>query len=292
MLQEIFSIVFPVFAIVLAGYLYGRKHLPDMASANKINIEIFVPALIFSVLSGKSFEITDFNSLLAGSCFVVLASGIIAWPIARMMNWQVKTFVPPVMFTNSGNMGLPLALFAFGEQALPAAVMLFIVENTLHFTVGMKIMNRQASLLGIFRLPMLVATLLGLLVSLMQIEIPAVIARPIDMVGQVAIPLMLFSLGVRLLSVDYRDWRIGAASAIVTPFSGLLLAALYLTFFDMPAEQVPLFILFGALPPAVLNFMVAEKFNQEPARVASIVMIGNLASIIVIPLTLLFVLQT
>jgi len=261
-----------------------------MASANKINIDIFVPALIFSVLSGKSFQITEFASLAIGAAFVVLVSGLLAWPVAKMMGWNCRTFVPPVMFTNSGNMGLPLALFAFGEAALPAAVLLFIVENTLHFTVGMKMMDRKASLLGIFRLPMLLATFAGLFVSIINIEIPAVIARPLEMIGQVAIPLMLFSLGVRLISIDYRDWRIGATAAVVTPFTGLILAMGYVTVFNMPEDQIPLFILFAALPPAVLNFMVAEKFNQEPARVASIVMMGNLASIVVIPIVLAAVL--
>ena len=290
MIQQVFLIVFPVFAIVLAGYLYGRKHLPDMAAANKLNIDIFVPALIFSVLSGKSFDITEFTSLASGAAFVVLASGLIAWPIARMAGWNIKTFVPPVMFSNSGNMGLPLALFAFGEAALPAAVLLFIIENTLHFTVGMKMMNRQSSLLAIFRLPMVFATLAGLCVSILNIDIPQVIARPLDMIGQIAIPLMLFSLGVRLITIDYSDWRIGVTAAIVTPLSGLLLAMSYLVMFNMPEEQIPLFILFAALPPAVLNFMVAEKFNQEPARVASIVMMGNLASILVIPAVLVFIL--
>lgn len=270
--------------------MYGRKHLPDMAAANKINIDIFVPALIFSVLSGKTFEITEFTSLTAGAVFVVLVSGVLAWPVARIMGWNIKTFVPPVMFTNSGNMGLPLALFAFGEAALPAAVLLFIIENTLHFTVGFKMMDRQASLTGIFRLPMLLATIAGLMVSMINIEIPLVIARPLDMIGQVAIPLMLFSLGVRLITIDYSDWRIGAAAAIVTPLSGLILAMCYLALFDMPENQIPLFILFAALPPAVLNFMVAEKFNQEPERVASIVMMGNLASIVIIPIVLAAVL--
>lgn len=279
-----------MFAIVLAGFLYGRKHLPDMAAANKINLDIFTPALIFSVLSGKSFDVTEFSSLAAGAAFIVLMSGIMAWPVARMMGWNVKTFVPPVMFTNSGNMGLPLALFAFGEAALPAAVLLFIIENGLHFTVGMKMMDRKASLLEIFRLPMLIATFAGLAVSVSDIEIPSVIATPIEMIGQIAIPLMLFSLGVRLLSIDYSDWRIGVTAAIVTPVSGLLLAIVYLSVIEMPEDQVALFFLFAALPPAVLNFIVAEKFNQEPARVASIVMMGNLASIVVIPVVLAVVL--
>lgn len=261
-----------------------------MAAANKINMEIFTPALIFSVLSGKDFELTQFGSLTVGGIVVVLGSGVIAWLVAKAMGYQVKTFVPPVMFTNSGNMGLPLALFAFGKAALPAAVVLFVIENTLHFTVGRKMMDRHASLIGIFRFPMLLATIAGLSVAILNIEVPVLLARPIDMVGQVAIPLMLFSLGVRLLSVNYSDWHIGVVAAIVTPVSGLVMAAIYLQFFALPESQIALFILFAALPPAVLNFIVAEQFDQEPARVASIVMMGNLGSVIVIPLVLVYVL--
>lgn len=290
MFYQILSIVFPIFAIVMAGYLYGRTHLPDMASANKVNIEIFTPALIFSVLSEKNFELAEFYSLAVGGILVVLGSGLLAWPVARLMKFDVKTFIPPVMFTNSGNMGLPLALFAFGKEALPAAVVLFIVENILHFTIGMKIIDRQASLIGIFRLPMVLATISGLIVATLDIEINPTLLQPIDMLGQVAIPLMLFSLGVRLLSIDYSFWRIGLVSAIVTPVTGILIALIYLVIFEIPEDQISLFILFGALPPAVLNFMVAEKFDQEPAKVASIVMMGNLASIVTIPVILLLIL--
>ena len=290
MVYQIFSIVFPVFAIVVAGFLYGRRHLPDMAAANKLNMDIFTPALIFSVLSAENFDISHYGELALGAAFIVLGSGLLAWPVSRLSGYDPKTFIPPVMFTNSGNMGLPLAVFAFGENALPAAVMLFIVENTLHFTVGSKILDRGAPLRMIFRLPMLIATLAGLFMSLLQWNMPAVIATPIEMVGQIAIPLMLFSLGVRLTAIDYTDWQVGVVSAITTPLTGVLLALVYNALFPVPASQYALFILFGALPPAVLNFMVAEKYRQEPARVASIVMLGNLASIITVPLVLAYVL--
>ncbi len=290
MLAQIFSIVFPIFAIVLVGYLYGRRHLPDMAAANKLNLDIFTPALILSVLSGKSFELGEYQALALGGLIVVLGSGLLSWPVARMLGYQTKTFVPPMMFTNSGNMGLPLALFAFGENALPAAVVLFIVENFLHFSVGMKMMDRHAPLLSLARIPVLLATLAGLSISFFTISLPEVILLPIDMLGQVAIPLMLFSLGVRMLSVDLGAWRIGMVGALVCPLSGILLALGFHLVFPLPPEQLPLLLIFGALPPAVLNFMFAERYGQEPQNVASIVMLGNLASLLVIPLVLAFVL--
>lgn len=290
MLWQLISIVFPIFAIVMVGYLYGRRHTPDMAAANRLNIDIFVPALIFDVLTAKNFDLASYQSLAIGGIAVVLGAAIIAWPVAKIAGYRIKTFLPPMLFNNSGNMGLPLMLFAFGEQALPAAVVLFIIENTLHFSVGMKIINSGSSLLSLFKIPMLLATMLGLLVSIMGWHTPQLLAEPISMLGQISIPLMLFALGVRLIHIDLSDWKIGMTGAIVSPLSGLIIAIPVGYMLQLPAQQQAMLIVFSALPPAVLNYMIAERFNQEPKLVASIVMLGNLASIIVIPTVLAFVL--
>lgn len=290
MVSQIFSIIFPILAIVLVGYLYGRRHAPDMAAANKLNIEIFVPALIFDVLSGKEFNLGEYQLLAVGGLAVIFGSGLLAWPIARLLNYQFKTFVPPMMFNNSGNMGLPLALFAFGEAALAAAVVLFIIENTLHFSVGIKMLDSRSSIMGLLKSPLLIASLAGLVVAVMHIEIPEVVAIPIEMLGQVSIPLMLFALGVRLIHIDWHAWRIGVAGAIVCPLSGILIALGMGALLSLDKSQYAMLVVFGALPPAVLNYMFAERFNQQPEQVASIVMMGNLASMAIIPAVLVFVL--
>ena len=290
MIWQLLSVIFPIFAIVLLGFLYGRKHTPDMASANKLNIDIFVPALIFDVLTAKSFNLFEFQSLTIAAACVVLGSALMAWPVARFLGFQNKTFIPPMMFNNSGNLGLPLLVFAFGEQALPAAVVLFIVENTLHFSVGMKIMNSSSSLLTLARLPIILATIAGLVISLLDLHIPQLLAVPINMLGQICIPLMLFALGVRLIHIDWQDWRIGLAGAIISPLSGLAIAIPTGYLLQLSVEQFSLLVVFGALPPAVLNYMIAERFNQQPKQVASIVLFGNLAALAVIPLVLAFVL--
>ncbi len=290
MLWQIVQIIFPVFAIVLAGFLYARKFAPDMAAANKLNIDVFIPALIFDALTRKGIELAEYQALAIGGVSVILGAAIIAWPVSRFFGYSVKTFVPPMMFNNSGNLGLPLMVFAFGEQALPAAVVLFVIENTLHFSVGMKMMNSRASLLGLFRIPMLLAALAGILLSLSGGSLPDLLATPIRMLGQVSIPLLLFALGVRLIDVDWRDWKIGLVGAIVSPLSGLAIAVPASLLLNLPPQQSALLILFGALPPAVLNYLVAERYQQQPHQVASIVMLGNLAALVVIPLVLAFIL--
>ncbi len=290
MFWQLTSIVFPIFAIVLVGYLYGRKHLPDMAAANKLNIDIFVPALIFDVLTARNFNLGEYQMLTIAGIGVVLGSVLLAWPVARLMGYENKTFIPPMMFNNSGNMGLPLMLFAFGEQALAAAVVLFIIENTLHFSVGMKILDNRASLLDMLKIPLILATIGGLVFSFMQIPVPELIALPIKMLGQICIPLMLFALGVRLIHIDWQDWKTGLIGAIVCPVSGLIIAIPIGYLLNLSSQQYAMLIVFGALPPAVLNYMVAEKYQQQPQLVASIVMLGNLAAIVIIPATLAFVL--
>ena len=98
--------------------------------------------------------------------------------------------------------------------------------------------------------------------------------------------MMLLSLGVRLYEASFRDWRIGVIGGIVCPLTGIAIAALLASLLDLDPTQQGLLILFGSLPPAVLNFMVAEQFRQEPGKVASIVLIGNLLSIVFVPLGL------
>jgi len=291
MLLRIFGIVFPVFAIVAVGYVYSRWRRPNMTAANQLNMAVLLPALIFGVLSGKDFNLGQYGALALGGLAVVLGSGLLAWPVARLARIPARTFVPPMMFTNSGNMGLPLAVFAFGEQALPAAVVLFIIENGLHFTLGTWIMDHRAHWLDVLRQPIVIATLAGIAFASTGWVMPRPAAAAVDLLGQASIPLLLFSLGTRLTTVDFREWKVGLLGAIVCPLTGVLVVLAVMPFLDLPPQQQAMLIVFGGLPPAVLNYLVAEQYQQEPGRVAAIVMIGNLGAFVVIPIALAFALK-
>ena len=286
MIIKILSIIFPVFAIAGVGYLYGRYKRPDMTEVNQLNMNLFVPALVFSALASKSFDLTLYRDLALAGTAVIIGSGILAWPFVRLLNVDYKTFIPPMMFNNSGNMGLPLALLAFGEEAVPIAVVLFIIEMVLHFTVGIYMLDHRINLLRLIRMPMIMATILGLLVGGFNIPLWEPLSIMIKMLGDVAIPLLLFSLGVRLTGISYKDWHLGVAGAIICPATGLAMVWLITFVIDLPPLQQSLLIIFGALPPAVLNFLVSEQYNQEPEKVASIVMLANLGSLLVMPFAL------
>jgi len=287
---RLFGIIFPVFAIVAVGYLYSRWRQPDMTAANHINMMVLLPALIFHVLSGKDFQLAEYGWLALGGIAVVLGSGLLALLAAKVARLSLKTFVPPMMFTNSGNIGLPLAVFAFGEAALPAAVVLFLVENGLHFTLGTWLMDHRAPLHKVLIQPIVAATLIGIAFSLFRWDVPTPVRETVNLLGQASIPLLLFALGTRLTRIDFSEWRIGVLGAILCPLTGVVMVLLVRPFLELTPLQTSLLLVFGALPPAVLNYLVAEQYRQEPGKVASIVLIGNLAGFISLPIALAFAL--
>jgi predicted permease len=284
------AILFPIFGIVAAGYFYARRHKPEMAVANRLNMDVFVPALVFAAMAGKSFDLVAFAPLALGGFLVLAACGLLAWPIAKLVGIQPKTLAPPMMFNNSGNIGLPLAVLAWGEDALPAAVILFMVENTLHFSFGARLLDPKTRILTLWRVPVVFAAIAGLTVATFKIPIWQPLIMAIKMLGDVSVPLLLFSLGVRMTDVSFSEWKVATGSALLRPLAGMLIAVGVIQLLGLQGREAAMLLVFGALPPAVLNFLFAERYQQEPQRVASIVLIGNLAALIFLPLALALVL--
>jgi len=287
---RLLAILFPIFGIVAAGYFYARKHKPEMAVANRLNMDVFVPALVFAAMAGKAFDLAAYAPLALGGLLVLLTCGLLAWAIAKLCGVQPKTLVPPMLFNNSGNIGLPLAVLAWGENALPAAVILFMVENTLHFSFGARLLDPTTRLLTLWRVPVVFAAIAGLAVAIFNVPVwkPAVIA--IKMLGDVSVPLLLFSLGVRMTDVSFGEWKLSLGSALLRPLAGMAVAYGVIALLGLQGRDAAMLLVFGALPPAVLNFLFAERYKQEPQRVASIVLVGNLAALVFLPLALYLVL--
>jgi predicted permease len=283
---RVVSIVFPIFFIVCVGFVYGRRHRPEMLAANQLNMSVFLPALIFSALAAKTFALADNVQIAVGGAVVVLGSGLLAWPLARVLGYQPKTLVPPVMFNNAGNMGLPLLALAFGDQALGAAVVLLLVETMLQFSLGPWLLSGRLHMAMIWREPVIGAALLGLGVSLSGVSIWPPVMTASKLLGDISIGLMIFSLGVRLSAAPLTNWTIGWVAAVATPVTGMLMAWLFGTLAGLEQRQMDILFIFGALPPAVLNFIFAERYHQEPEKVAAIVVIGNAAALLFIPLAL------
>lgn len=291
MFQQIFEIVMPLFLIVAIGYFYGARVRPEMRITNQLVMDIFMPALIFHVLIQEDFYPAQYATLMIAGALLMLTSGVVAFFVARLFGFSWRTFTPPAMFSNWANLGLPLYVFALGDNALDGGVMLIVMGNIICFTLGVYIYSGRISSLEVLRTPILMAVMLGALINALNVAVPTAIMVPIDMLGKVAIPIMLFSLGVRLTRVNLSDSSIGLVMAALCPIVGVSLALLIIEILPLSELHQNILILFGVLPPAVINFMLAEQYNREPDKIASMVMIGNLFSMVTIPLALYLVLN-
>jgi len=289
MINQVFSIVAPLFIIAAVGY-FSRVR-PEMRITNQLIMDIFMPALIFHVMIQDDFYPLQYMNLVFAGLLLMLFSGVAAFLLSKILGFSWRAFTPSAMFSNWANLGLPLYVFALGDKALGAGVMLVVAGNLLCFTVGTYIYSGRLSGFDVLKTPIIVAVMLGGAMNAAGLSLPVAIDLPIEMLGRVAIPLMLFSLGVRLTRVTWHDSKAGLVMAAFCPIVGVCLAVLLCQLVTLSPLHQSILILFGALPPAVINFMLAEQYNRDPEAVASMVLIGNIASVVSLPLVLWFVLS-
>jgi malate permease and related proteins len=283
---RILQVIVPVFFIVAVGFAYGRRARPDLATFNRIVLDVLAPALVYTALAGREFQLGDQALLLLGGTTLILGSGALGWFVARGSRTQPRTLVPVLMFNNCGNMGLPLALLAFGSQHFGAAVALFSISNLFHFSLGARITSASARTRDLLLSPLMIATALGFASAATGWRPPEALFTGLKILGDAMLPLMLFALGVRLTALRRQDAPRGFLGAVARPVIGLLLAVPLAWALGLEGAARGQLILFGALPPAVMQFMLAERYGQEPEKVATMVLLGNALSLVFVPLAL------
>ena len=284
MFSKIASITLPIFSLVLVGFLYSRRVKPDLRGANKLVVDIALPVLIFISLSAKSFDPISALSFTGASIVLILLTGLMAWPLTGFSGASLQAFLPCAMFTNVGPIGIPLIALAHGPEGMAPAVVLLVISNILHFTLGAGVMSSKVDLRMVYANPLVWATVLGVASSQLQIEFPVWFQTSCTMIGSVLVPMMLLSLGARLSSSQVSDAWVGVQSSVLILI--VRLAAAFLTLWLIPLQGLErgALILFACLPAAVFNFMLADKFHVEPNKVASTVIVGHFLSLIFLPL--------
>ena len=165
---------------------------------------------------------------------------------------------------NAGNMGIPLALFAFGQAGLQRATLMFVMLTLLQYSLGIYILSGRGNWTEIFRLPLIYAAIAGLICNLTQIQIPELLLEPVVMLGQATIPIMLISLGYRLHDVASLQWGHALGGALLRIFGGFAAANIAVNLTGAAGVNRQVLLLYGALPAAVVTFVLAEKYRQDP----------------------------
>jgi hypothetical protein len=283
--------ILPIFAVASVGFVLARRLQVDVRSLSRITFKALAPCLVFTLLVTSQVGAEEFGRVVLYTLLYVAAAGVVARLAAmpfRLERPDLVAFLIVVMFSNAGNYGLSVVLFAFGREALARAAIYFVTSALVMYTFGTFLassgrLGGREALRGLVRVPAVWGLVAAVLVIWTGVELPKAVSRPVGLLGDAAIPSMLLVLGMQFEQRARleRPGLVALASALVlvaSPLVGFLLAwAVGLTGVTRQAVLVQ-----SAMPSAVITTIVALEFDVAPAFVASVVVVTTLAS----PLTL------
>lgn len=289
LLAELSRIVAPVFALALVGYVWSRSGIPyDVPFVTRLSMTVSIPCLIFMALVRSEVDPRLLGDTVLAATLAYVGVGLIAWAVVAIGRLHVPTYWAPITFGNTGNLGLPIALFAFGQTGFDFAVVIFAVMAILSFTFGVWVVAGGGSPMNAVREPLVWGTVAGLVFMLAGWPVPVAVANTLDLVGQLAIPLMLITLGVAISRLQPR--AIGFALFISVLKVAICVAVplgigLWL---DLPRVALGVLVLQVSTPVAVTSYLLAEKYRARSEEVAGLVVVSTLLSLVTIPVTLAF----
>ena len=283
--------ILPIILLAGAGFALGKVLQIDPRSLGRVVFYIFSPVLLFDLLLRNQLKINEAAIVIIYALCFILAMGVLTWFLGSFFKLERPALISiliTTMFANTGNYGLPLVSFAFGEQALSYAGIYFATTTLLFYTLGVFLaslghMSFKEAIMGLFKIPTLYAVLLAVLINALNIQIPVPISRAVDLAAGGTIPLMLILLGVQLtglvLSENQRAMQLSVfLRLIVAPLAALAFAALFgLGHFPRQASVTE-----ASMPSMVSATVLATEYNLDAKLVTAVVFISTLLS----PLTL------
>lgn len=283
----VLEIVAPVFLLAAVGFAWVRLgHEYRIRFVTQLAMTLAVPCLIFTAL----MKMDAGGGALGGLAMATIAGyGVLtalSYLAVRLLRLDLRTYMAPLIFGNTGNLGLPLALLAFGQTGLGYAVVILAIGAVWSFTFGLYIVAGRGSGGRVVREPMVWASLLGALFLWQGWQTPRFLTHALDLIGQMAIPLMLITLGVAIA-------RLGAGGIGRAVLLSLLKLALCLPVawgigraFGLDPVAHGVLVVQLSTPVAVTSYLLAEKYGADSESVAALVVASTLLSVIALPVLL------
>jgi len=249
----------------------------------------------------KEFIIGEFLNIALGACFVMLGGGFLIFLFSKIKRIDPRPLYFPIMFPNTGNMGLSVSLFAFGAVGLSKGIIYYVVSCILFYSLGVYLLSRESGIKTTLKIPVIYAAIIGIILSIYRqpliqfldahsffFEFLRIGKRTIEMVARPTIPLMLLILGYRLSRTKVTSFRLPLICALARIVMGLSLALIFVNLFKITGLNRAIIILISSLSSPIASFMFAQKFDARPELAASTILISTLLMIITIPLVLAF----
>jgi len=280
--------VLPAFLIALIGYVAGKKLNLDASSLSRVCLYVLVPALTFNSLSTSKVEFSTVWRLSLATVLMPLA----LWPIFSLvfaaLKWEksfARAMLLPSLFTNAGNYGLPVCLFAFGTQGMDLGVVFMVTQSVLIASVGVFIaassnMKPESAFRQVLKMPALYAALAGILSRALRIRIPIAVARPVELLAQAGISVFLLVLGLQLVKgADGASWKASLVVSFLRLIVGPIVTGSIGMLLGLQGLPLKILVLEGAMPPPVNSTILAEEFHAHPQEVSQATMLGTMLSV-------------
>ncbi len=296
MLSVLLNVLFPVVCGVGVGYLWGRSRYPFATDfVTRLVTFVGAPCLIVSTIDESVLPLEDFLWVAWLSVLMMAGFALLGFALFRLLGLDFRFLSLSVIFPNTGNMGLSLCLFAFGDEGLALGLILFVVVSLVHFSCGDLVLSEargvRQRLLNLSRQPIFLSGLAAVALVVFDWQLPRPLALTAGMLGGMTIPLMLITLGVSLAQLHPSSWRLGALIAITRVLGGLLVALLVIALSGAGGLTANVLILQGIMPSAVFNYFFALKYQREVDTVASGVVASTLLSLALLPVLLWFMME-
>lgn len=283
--------ILPILLLGAAGFALGKLLHVESRTIGRVVFYVFSPVLIFDLLIQNRLDFSEALSVIVLTVCMISSMGLVTYLLGSLFKLERSALIAilvTTMFANTGNYGLPLVSFAFGEKALSYAGIYFVTTTFLFYTLGVFIaslghMDLKDAALGLFRIPTMYAVLLAIVIIALKIEIPGPIDRAVQLAASGTIPLMLILLGVELTRVEFsgslRAMQLSVGlRLLVAPLIALLLTSLFgINGFARQGSVTQ-----ASMPSMVSSTVLATEYNLDSRLVTAIVFISTLLS----PLTL------
>ncbi|KRM30555.1 hypothetical protein FC83_GL001690 [Agrilactobacillus composti DSM 18527 = JCM 14202] len=280
----------PVLLIFLTGFIFQRVFMLDIRPLSTMAMYLLLPFLVFQTFYKQPLD-ASFLYIVVTSLLILAGLILIGWLLSKWRHYpkkQVNGFLLATVFPNSGNYGVPIVLFAYGQKGLAYAMPLMVFHTILMGVVGIYIAANGDSaggfkkpLQSVLKQPMNYVIIPGILMQHYHVTIPANFMKSIDLVSNIAIPLIMLILGMQLANVvgQHINWRrVGLASILRLVISPILAYAICLMFPIDPLLR-NVIVVMAAMPSAANTTLYAIEFEAEPQFVSSATLVTTLASI-------------
>ncbi|MFT6023451.1 MAG: putative permease [Ascidiaceihabitans sp.] len=287
----VLEIVAPVFLLAAVGFTWVKLGFEyRIEFVTRLAMTLAVPCLVFVALMQADMDPSAIANLSLATLVAYAGVTIAFWVLVWVTGLNRRTYLAPLIFGNTGNLGLPLAIFAFGDKGLSSAVVVFAIMAVLSFTIGIWLVSGSGSPKKVLGEPMVGATILGAIFLWQGWETPTFLTNTLSLIGQMAIPIMLITLGVAVARLNPQGMLRATVLSLIKVVVCFAIAWGAATLFQLDKISFAVLVVQVATPVAVTSYMLAEKYGADAQGVAGLVVVSTLMSVGALPLILALVL--